>query len=155
MMVKELGVVAIATLSALTAGGGVLAGARYLHAGPEQGRIARSADGHYWADAEVDGAPVHFLVDTGSSTVALTPADAGRLGLDAAALNYDQPVFTAAGRERAAAVTLSHVTIAGVKVEGVKALVMREGLSASLLGMSYLGRLSKIEATPEALVLSR
>jgi aspartyl protease family protein len=155
MMVKELGVVAIATLSALTAGGGVLAGARYLHAGPEQGRIARSADGHYWADAEVDGAPVHFLVDTGSSTVALTPADAGRLGLDASALRYDQPVFTAAGRERAAAVTLSHVTIAGVKVEGVKALVMREGLSASLLGMSYLGRLSKIEATPEALVLSR
>jgi aspartyl protease family protein len=155
MMVKELGVVAMATLSALTAGGGVLAGARYLHAGPEQGRIARSADGHYWADAEVDGAPVHFLVDTGSSTVALTPADARRLGLDAAALHYDQPVFTAAGRERAAAVTLSHVTIAGVKVEGVKALVMREGLSASLLGMSYLGRLSKIEATPEALVLSR
>ena len=154
MMVKELGVVAVATLSALTAGGGVLAGARYMQA-PDTGRIARSADGHYWAIAEVDGAPVRFLVDTGASTVALTPGDAQRLGLDTAALRYDQPVFTAAGKERAAAVTLSHVTIAGVRVDGVKAMVMKEGLAASLLGMSYLGRLSRIEATPKALVLSR
>jgi aspartyl protease family protein len=154
MMAKELGVVAVATLSALTAGGGVLAGARYMKTS-DAGRIARSADGHYWASAEVDGAPVRFLVDTGASTVALTLTDAERLGLDTAALRYDQPVSTAAGRERAAAVTLSHVTIAGVRVDGVRALVMRSGLSASLLGMSYLGRLSRIEATPEALVLSR
>ena len=154
MMVKELSVVAVATLSALTAGGGVLAGARYMQTS-NVGRIARSADGHYWATAEVDGAPVRFLVDTGAGAVALTLADAGRLGLNTAALRYDQPVFTASGREHAAAVTLSHVVIAGVRVDGVKALVMRSGLSASLLGMSYLGRLSRIEATPQALVLER
>ena len=34
-------------------------------------------------------------------------------------------------------------------------MVMRGGLPASLLGMSYLGRLSHMDATPDALVLSR
>ena len=33
------------------------------------------------------------------------------------------------------------------------AMVVRQGLSTSLLGMSYLGRLSRFEATPEALIL--
>jgi aspartyl protease family protein len=35
----------------------------------------------------------------------------------------------------------------------VEALVVREGLTASLLGMSYLGRLSRFEATQSALIL--
>src|SRR5579875_1989845 len=145
MMVKEAGVLLVATVSALAAGGGVLqAGARYMQP-PAQGRIVRSADGHYWADAEVDGAPMRLLVDTGASTVSLTAADAGRLGLRQGALRYDQPVFTAAGPQRAAAVTLDHVTIAGVRIDHVHALVMKEGLATSLLGMSYLGRLSRIE----------
>jgi aspartyl protease family protein len=32
-------------------------------------------------------------------------------------------------------------------------MVVKSGLSSSLLGMSYLGRLSKFEATPSTLIL--
>jgi aspartyl protease family protein len=119
----------------------------------EAAAIAKSADGHYWANANVNGRWVKFLVDTGASAVALTGTDAQRLGLDLDALTYDQPVTTASGQTQAAQVKLDNVTVAGARVVGVEALVVREGLSASLLGMSYLGRLSRFEATRTALIL--
>jgi aspartyl protease family protein len=42
-----------------------------------------------------------------------------------------------------------------VQVREVKALVLKAGPKTSLLGMSYLGRLSRIEATPDSLILKR
>jgi len=115
--------------------------------------VAKGPDGHYWANAEVNGRWVRFLVDTGASAVALTAADAERLGLDVADLDYARPVTTANGRTQAAAVTLDHVAIGGARIDKVDALVVRDGLGASLLGMSYLGRLSRFEATRTALIL--
>ena len=78
---------------------------------------------------------------------------AERLGLSASTLTYDTPVVTANGKTRAARVQLDYVAVAGAKVEQVPALVIADGLSSSLLGMSYLGRLSRFEATPTSLVL--
>lgn len=115
--------------------------------------IAKGRDGHYWAEAEVNGRQVRFLVDTGASAVALTLNDARRLGIQTDQLDYSQTVLTAAGQTRAAAVQLGAVSIAGARVEDVDALVIAEGLDTSLLGMSYLGRLSRFEATPTTLVL--
>jgi uncharacterized protein (UPF0276 family) len=48
----------------------------------------KASDGHFWADGEVNGARVRFLVDTGATAVALTPADAERLGIDLKGLKY-------------------------------------------------------------------
>ena len=156
MIIKEVTVLAVATLSALAAGGGMMQlGAHAMAPVPHQGRIVKAADGHYWATADVDGKTVRFLVDTGSSAVTLSGPDAARLGLDAAMLSYDRPVFTATGPEHAAAVTLDHIDVAGARVDHVKALVMQGPMPTSLLGMTYLGRLSRLEATPEALVLTR
>ena len=115
--------------------------------------LSKSDDGHYWAEAEVEGRWIKFLVDTGASTVALTGADARRLGLDLNALSFDRDVITANGPTKAAGVTLEHVAVAGARVDKVAAVVVREGLPTSLLGMSYLGRLSRFEATPTTLIL--
>lgn len=115
------------------------------------GAVAKAADGHFWADAEVNGAPVHFLVDTGATAVALTPADAQRLGFKPADLRYSYNVTTATGSSRAASVTLTSVSINGARLDNVKALVIADGLDVSLLGMSYLGRLTRFEATRDTL----
>jgi aspartyl protease family protein len=115
--------------------------------------IRKARDGHFWAEGRVNGAPVRFLVDTGASAVALTAGDARRLGLDPTRLSYGYRVNTANGPARAAAVKLAAVSVAGATLTDVDALVIEHGLDASLLGMSYLGRLSRIEATPSALVL--
>lgn len=128
--------------------------AQGFHAGPPapgSGAVAKGADGHFWADAEVNGRPVRFLVDTGATAVALTPADAERLGFKAADLKYGYNVTTAGGSSHAAAVTLAVVSVNGAKVENVQALVVNDGLDVSLLGMSYLGRLTRFEATRDTL----
>ena len=117
--------------------------------------IAKSSDGHFWADGDVNGSQVRFLVDTGATAVALTPADARRLGYDLRGLNYGYHVVTAAGSARAAAVRLASVTVAGARLENVDALVIERGLDTSLLGMTYLGRLTSFQATRQALSLQR
>jgi aspartyl protease family protein len=70
-----------------------------------------------------------------------------------AALNYGYRVVTAGGSTRAAAVKLASVTVAGARLEDVDALVIEKGLDTSLLGMSYLGRLTSFQATRQALIL--
>ena len=122
-------------------------------AAPSDAAVRKAADGHFWAEAMANGRHVRFLVDTGATTVALTAADAGRLGLDVSRLDYSVPVRTASGQTHAAAVKLDYVSVAGARVDQVDAMVVRDGLGSSLLGMSYLGRLSRFEATQSALIL--
>lgn len=119
----------------------------------EAASISKAADGHYWAEADVDGHAVHFLVDTGATAVALTAADAQRLGIDTTGLDYAYSVATANGQARAARVTLASIAVAGARVNDVQAYVLDRGLETSLLGMTYLGRLSAFEATPTSLIL--
>jgi len=115
--------------------------------------VTKAVAGHFWADGQVYGRRGRFLVDTGATTVTLTGDDAKRLGLDLASLSFDIPVHTAHGEGRAARVHLAALSVGSARVEDVDAMVVRQGLSTSLLGMSYLGRLSRFEATPEALIL--
>jgi aspartyl protease family protein len=122
---------------------------------PASASITKAADGHYWTQADVDGHPVTFLIDTGATAVALTPDDARRMGLDVANLDYAYKVSTANGEARAARVTLASVDVAGARVDNVEAYVLDQGLSTSLLGMTYLGRLSAFEATPTSMILRR
>ncbi|ADL00387.1 conserved hypothetical protein [Brevundimonas subvibrioides ATCC 15264] len=116
-------------------------------------QIAKSADGHFWAEADIDGRAIRVLVDTGASVVALTRDDALRLGLRLTPADFNRTVETASGPAKAAAIQLDHVAVAGARVERVQALVVEKGLPHSLLGMSYLGRLSAFEARPTGLTL--
>jgi aspartyl protease family protein len=119
-----------------------------------QASIVKSPDGHFWADAQVNGGhPIHFLVDTGATAVALTANDARSLGIDPSSLDYRYTVTTANGPARAAAVKLGDISVDRADVEDVQAYVIDRGLQTSLLGMTYLGRLAKFEATPDTLVL--
>ena len=116
-------------------------------------QVLRAADGHYWAEAEIDDRAVRLMVDTGASVVVLTRADAARLGLRLDPEDFTADVSTASGSVRAAPVRLRSVAVAGARVDGVEALVVEQGLPHSLLGMSYLGRLSAFSATPSGLTL--
>lgn len=116
-------------------------------------QVVKGADGHYWADARIDGRAVRVMVDTGATVVALTLDDARRLGVTPNEADFTRTVRTASGPVPAAPVRLKAVSVGRAEVRGVDALVLQDGLPHSLLGMSYLGRLSAFEATPTGLTL--
>ena len=117
--------------------------------------IDREADGHYWTRAEVQGTAVKFMVDTGASTVALTYRDAQRIGLKPESLDYRWEIRTAGGITYGAAVTLDNIRIGQVEVEQVSAMILKDGLEQSLLGMTYLGELYSYEFKQSQLIIRR
>jgi len=112
-----------------------------------------SRTGQYHYRGRVNSGYVEFLVDTGASAIALTLADARKAGVREADLTYDVPVSTAGGTNYAARVTLDQVALGGIILRDVDAFVLKTGLETSLLGMTWLGRLQEVKATPNALLL--
>ena len=100
--------------------------------------------GQFWIDAVVNGASVHFVVDTGATALTLTAADAAAVGIGHGNLTYNVIMNTANGQGRAAPVRLREVRIGQLAIEDVPALVT-DNLHVSLLGMSFLKRLQRFE----------
>jgi len=116
--------------------------------------IRQSASGHYVTSVRVNGAPVTMMVDTGASSVVLTPEDARRAGVDMRRLFYSVPVNTANGRAMLAPVRLQAIFIGELGARNVLALVAQPGaMDQSLLGMSFLSRLRSYEFRDGVLVL--
>jgi len=109
--------------------------------------------GQYHYKGRVNSGYVDFLVDTGAGAVALTEADARKAGVKVSQLRYDVPISTAGGRNYAARVKLDQLALGGIIIRNVEALVVKEGLETSLLGMTWLGQLQEVKATPNALLL--
>lgn len=108
---------------------------------------------HFRAVAEVNGQRVQFLVDTGASDVALTKDDARRVGIDPNRLTYDVPYRTANGTSFGARVRLDRVKIGDIVVDDVAGHVADGELGQSLLGMSFLRRLSGFEVRGDEMIL--
>lgn len=101
--------------------------------------LAAGAGGHFVAEGQVNGGSVRFLVDTGASAIALPAGDARRLGIDY--LRGRRGVTqTAAGPTTMYVVRLDTVRVGGIELQAVDAIVIEQGLSVALLGMTFLNR---------------
>tara|TARA_R110000796_G_C14443852_1_gene422616 strand:+ start:41 stop:625 length:585 start_codon:yes stop_codon:yes gene_type:complete len=117
--------------------------------------IPRSADGHYYLTALVNGEAIRFVVDTGATDMVLTRQDAERAGLSPETLNYLGRAKTANGEVRTAYVRLSEVQLGEVRDFDVPAVVNDGEMPQSLLGMGYLQRWGRIEIANGELILKR
>jgi aspartyl protease family protein len=103
--------------------------------------LNRAPDGHFHAEAYINGRPVNVLVDTGATLVAMSYDDARAAGISVSDADFTQWSSTANGRARFAPVTLDDVRIGDVVVRNVRAAVSEPGrLDKTLLGMSFLGQ---------------
>lgn len=122
--------------------------------GEQAVRLRRQQNGHFVARGTVNGTTVSMLVDTGASTVVLTPEAAGRAGIDIGTLAFTTPVSTANGTTFAAPVRLKSVSIGPLELRDIEALVAKPGaLTENLLGMSFLKRLRSYEFSGDFLTL--
>ncbi len=116
--------------------------------------VSRAREGDFNIKAEINGARIPMLIDTGASSVVLTAEAARIVGLPVDMLKFDVAIETANGRGRAASVVLERVSIGGIVERRVPALVSTPGdLKLSLLGMSFLKRMESIEMRGERLIM--
>jgi len=116
--------------------------------------IARASGGDFDLMAQINGARVPMVLDTGASSVVLSRDDAKAAGLPLEVLAYTASIDTANGRTLAAPVRLDRIAIGGLVERSVEALVAQPGqLKTSLLGMSFLNRLQSWEVRGDRLLL--
>jgi len=116
--------------------------------------IEAESSGHFSTEAEINGRAIAVMVDTGATMVALSYEDAERAGIYLNDADFTRAVSTANGVARVAPVTLNRVTIGDITVRNVPAAVAEPGrLKTSLLGMSFLSRLSRFDMRSGRLVM--
>lgn len=112
------------------------------------------ADGHYHADADINGRTIEVLVDTGASMVALTAEDAEAAGLYVTDKDFTRKIQTANGTAKAAPVVLDRVSIGDITVRDVRGVVLEPGtMPLSLLGMSFLNEIDRVDIRSGTLIL--
>lgn len=112
------------------------------------------AGGHFATDVNIDGQFLRMLVDTGATVCAFTYEDAQRAGLRVTERDFTRPIQTANGTVLAAPVRLGMIRVGNITVQAVEGMVMPRGrLGTSLLGMSFLRRLSEFSMSNGRLTL--
>ncbi len=112
---------------------------------PKQRREIRilkdSRSAGYFVDGLINGQPVRFLVDTGATSIAMSESQAARLGIAHRVEGTRIGVGTASGDAVGHRITLRAVSVGGVRMNDVKAVVI-DGDSPRhvLLGMNVLTR---------------
>jgi aspartyl protease family protein len=113
-------------------------------------------NGHFYSEATVNGREIQVILDTGATGVALTYEDAERIGISVQDRDYTHVSQTANGETRIAPVMIDEIRIGDITAKNVQGFVTEPGkLFQSLLGMSFLGRLSRVDIRGRELVLEQ
>lgn len=116
--------------------------------------IERMANGHFEVRAQINGAAVTMMIDTGATGTILTFGDARLAGYDPEVLAFNIPVMTANGQASAARVVADEIRIGEIVRRRVPVMVAQRGrLERSLLGMNFIGTLSGFDMRGERLIL--
>ena len=110
----------------------------------EQGRETRipmAIDGHFWVQAELNGKPVKFLIDSGATMTTIDRDTATRVGVDVSP-RRDQFVRTGNGIIRVSSGRADELQVGGIKRTDV-GLQIAENDDLNVLGMNFLSSLSR------------
>ena len=114
-------------------GGQVVAEGREL-------RIRKSLDGHFWVDAEINGTPVRFLVDSGATTTSISSATAARADIVPSGL--PAVVQTANGTVEVGRARAERLKVGTIERRNVAVHVSEAFGPMNVLGMNFLSSLS-------------
>jgi aspartyl protease family protein len=104
--------------------------------------LTADVKGHFYADGQQNGRSMRFFVDTGASLVSIPSSEARRLSIDYGK-GQKALMRTANGNATGYLIRLDTISVGGITVYGVDAVVIEgNGLSHTLLGMSFLNRMN-------------
>ena len=114
--------------------------------------LTRNENGYFYADVQINGAPVHMLVDTGATVIALSREDARMAGIATSIGMNDVVGEGADGAVKGEQVMIDRVTLGDKTVEALPAVVLNSG-GQSLLGQSFLSRFASVHIEGDKMVL--
>ena len=118
--------------------------------------IVADLNGHFFVQAVINGTQVRMMVDTGATGVVLSREDARRVGINPQPSDFAARTSTANGIVTVAPIVLKEVVVGEISVSDVPAIVHPDvQYRGSLLGMSFLSRLSQFEVSGGRLILKQ
>jgi aspartyl protease family protein len=114
--------------------------------------LPRQPDGHFYADVDVNGRTIHFLVDTGASGVGMNQEDARSAGLAFAPSEFTVVGQGASGEVLGQPVVIDRMKLGGKSVEQVGGVVLADS-EHSLLGQSFLRQFESVTIKDDRMVL--
>lgn len=116
-------------------------------------RVALAPDGHYWLNAEVNGVPARFLVDTGATLTAISADTARRAGLEERRDRLPVTMTTANGTVTVPSTTVDEIRFGNVAAFGLDAVIAPNIGETNVVGMNLLSRLAQWRVEQGTLVL--
>ena len=104
-------------------------------------RIPMAIDGHFWVEADLNGVPVKFLIDSGATMTTIGRQTAANAGVTVGE-NRDQQVRTGNGMVRVASGRAASLSIGTIERSDV-GLHIADGEDLNVLGMNYLSSLDR------------
>jgi len=117
-------------------------------------RIRQDADGHFYADAEIDGVKRRMLIDSGATTTALSVGTAKALGLDLNESPFAALIQTANGRVAADTARVKELSVGSIRMRDLGVVVSPAFGDTDVLGMNFLSRLVSWHVDGQTLVMT-
>lgn len=110
-------------------------------------------DGHFWIDAMIDGVRRRFMVDTGATLTAVSPATAQSARLEAQTLRQPVMLRTGNGTVTAELVTIRELRFGNVVARDLDAVIVPNIGEVNVIGMNLLSRLASWRVENGTLIL--
>ena len=117
-------------------------------------RIPLGPDGHYWITAQLNGARVRLMVDTGATVTAISQDVAEAAGIEPDPLRPEANVETANGSVTAAPARIDALRFGSIAARDLDAIVMPGEGGPNVIGMSFLTRLKGWRVEDGVLILT-
>ena len=117
-------------------------------------RIPLAQDGHFWLQAEVNGVPADFLVDTGATLTAVSQMTATKAGLEPDRGRLPVQMTTANGTVGVAMTSIGDLRFGNVAARGLDAVIAPNLGETNVIGMNLLSRLAEWRVRDNELILT-
>jgi aspartyl protease family protein len=116
-------------------------------------RIRMSADGHFWADATINGIRRRMLIDSGATVTAISEATAAAAGVEGSAAPVPVVLRTANGMAPARTASVEALRLGNILARDLNVVVSPAFGDMEVIGMNLLSKLASWRVEGRTLIL--
>lgn len=116
-------------------------------------RVPLGPDGHFWVKASINGVEKRFLIDTGATLTAISPATAEAAGIEPSTLGRSIMLQTANGATPAKMGSIEELRFGNVAATNLDTVIAPALGQTNVIGMNLLSRLASWRVEGRTLIL--